>query len=142
MAAGRRLSHPRRRRRFENWETYYAGKIGLGVAADYALALGLDAIAARIHDAGGAAARCARASSTASTCSTAARVLGATVTFTVDGATPDDVERHLGGAHVTSRRSDAVARLQLDDGGARIARSVRSSVHYYNNDESSTGSSR
>ncbi|TVQ34474.1 MAG: aminotransferase class V-fold PLP-dependent enzyme [Geminicoccaceae bacterium] len=37
-------------KRFENWEFYVAGKLGLKAAIDYALALGVDALEARIRD--------------------------------------------------------------------------------------------
>ena len=37
-------------RRFENWENNYAARLGLGVAVDYALDLGLETIWQRIFD--------------------------------------------------------------------------------------------
>lgn len=119
-------------RRFETWETNYAGKIGLGVAIDYALSWGLDAIEARVtavaerlrerlaaldgvhvHDQGQR--RCA------------------IVTFTVDGVPAQAVQRRLAESGVNTSVSVAsFARLDLPRRG--LAELVRASVHYYNTD--------
>src|SRR4051812_25713020 len=72
-------------RRFENWETYYAGKVGLGVAVDYALELGVEAIWARIQDLASRLRTMLREIDGVTLLDRGA-VLGATVTFTVDGA--------------------------------------------------------
>lgn len=120
-------------RRFENWETNYAAKIGLGVAIDYALAWGLPAIelrvtelaeqlrerlvgvpGVRVHDQGRR--RCG------------------IVTFTVDGVPAQTVQEALArhGVNVSVSLVD-YARLDLSARG--LPDLVRASVHYYNTGE-------
>jgi selenocysteine lyase/cysteine desulfurase len=120
-------------RRFENWETNYASKIGLGVAADYALSWGLDAISrrvtaladdlrellggltgVRVHDQGQQ--RCGL------------------VTFTVDGVPAPEVQQRLAqhGVNVSVSLVE-YARLDLPDRG--LPDLVRASVHYYNTED-------
>jgi selenocysteine lyase/cysteine desulfurase len=119
-------------RRFENWETYYAGKVGLGVAVDYALGLGIDAIWTRIQELAGRL-RAMLADVPGVTMLDRGATLGATVTFTVDGWEPARVRDELGAAGVNVSTMDASsARLDYDERG--LTESVRSSVHYYNDD--------
>ena len=118
-------------RRFENWETNIATKIGLGVAVDYALAWGLEAIRARVralaadlrerldampgvhvHDLGEE--RCA------------------IVTFSVDGHAAAEVVRDAG-----RRRHQRLALARQPTAASTSASRglddlVRASVHYYN----------
>jgi selenocysteine lyase/cysteine desulfurase len=119
-------------RRFENWETYYAGKVGLAVAVDYALELGLGDIRARIT---GLADRLRGALREVGGVTLLDRgaVLGATVTFTVAGVHPDEVQRRLGARGVNVSTMDRTS-AQLDFGPRGIESAVRSSVHYYNDD--------
>ena len=119
-------------RRFENWETYYAGKVGLGVAADYALELGLDAIWARIQELA-ASLRAALAAVDGVTLLDRGRVLGATVTFDVAGREPEEVKRFLAERRVNVSVMDRLS-AQLDFGARGIESAVRSAVHYYNDD--------
>ena len=120
-------------RRFENWETYYAGKVGLGVAVDYALAIGIEdgweriqALASRL--------RAELAELPGVTVLDRGAVLGATVTFTVADLPAAEVQRRLAAERINVSVMDAAsARLDFDPRGLEEA--VRSSVHYYNSDE-------
>ncbi len=120
-------------RRFENWETYFAGKIGLGVAADYALELGVDVIWERVQSLG-AVLRARLAELPRVTVRDHGRVLGAIVTFTVDGSSATEVQTALARENVNVSISDAAsARLDLDPRG--ITALIRASVHYFNTED-------
>jgi cysteine desulfurase/selenocysteine lyase len=120
-------------RRFENWEAYYAGKIGLGVAADYAHALGGDAIWARLQQLAGRL-RDGLSAIAGVTIRDQGLTKAAIVTFTVDGLSAGDVQRAL----AVERINVNVQQKQsawLDLGERGLDEVVRSSVHYYNSDE-------
>jgi cysteine desulfurase/selenocysteine lyase len=119
-------------RRFENWETYYAGKIGLGVAVDYALDLGLDAIWSRVRELADRL-RAGLAEIERVRLLDRGAVLGGTVTFEVAGLSAAELQQRLAGAGVNVSLLDAAsARLDLD--ARHITEGIRSSVHYYNDD--------
>jgi selenocysteine lyase/cysteine desulfurase len=120
-------------RRFENWETYYAGKVGLGVAVDYALAVGVENALERIQLLA-ARLRAELEEIPEVTLLDRGAVLGATVTFTVAGVSAEDVKRRLAAERVNVSVMEA-ASAQLDFGERGIDEAVRSSVHYYNSDE-------
>jgi cysteine desulfurase/selenocysteine lyase len=119
-------------RRFENWETFYAGKVGLGVAVDYALEIGVEPIWERIQLLASSL-RSKLADVPGVTVLDRGEVLGATVTFTVDGRAPTDVRDALGAQGINVSVMDAgSARLDYDARG--LTEAVRSSVHYYNDE--------
>jgi selenocysteine lyase/cysteine desulfurase len=124
-------------RRFETWENNYAARLGLGVAIDYALQLGLEAIEARcrlladrlraglgaipgvvVHDLGPRPA--------------------AIITFSVEGLEADAVKGHLAAAGINVSTSRASSTL-LDATARRLPTLVRASPHCYNSEEEVDG---
>ena len=120
-------------RRFENWETYYAGKVGLGVAVDYALDIGTRGDPRARSSSSQTRLRGGLREIDGVTLLDRGAVLAATVTFTVDGVHPDEVQRRLEERAVNVSTMDASS-AQLDYGPRGIDEAVRSSVHYYNDD--------
>jgi cysteine desulfurase / selenocysteine lyase len=119
-------------RRFENWEANYAGKIGLGVAVDYALSWGLPAIEARVT---GLAAQLREMLTqvTGVRVHDQGRRRCGIVTFTVDGVPAAKVQQQLSDRRVNVSVSLVdYARLDLPSRG--LPDLVRASVHYYNID--------
>ena len=120
-------------RRFENWETYYAGKIGLGVAVDAALQLGLDAIEGRVSQLADALRQRLRALPGVVVHDQGRRQCGI-VTFSVDGHDPQGIAEQLRTQAINVSVSVAdYARWDLADRGLDAV--VRASVHYYNTDD-------
>jgi cysteine desulfurase/selenocysteine lyase len=120
-------------RRFENWETNYATKIGLGVAIDYAQGWGIEATWARI----GALATLLRARLAAMP-GVAVRDSGAErcgiVTFTMEGQEPAHLVDTLV-AQGINVSSTTVLGTRLDMEARGLAAMVRASVHYYNSED-------
>lgn len=120
-------------RRFENWETNYAGKLGLGAAVDYALELGIEATSERLCALGDNLRESLTALHGVSVHDKGA-VRGGIVTFTVDGIDSVDVQARLSAQHINTTISPAShARLDLPHRG--LPTLVRASVHYYNTSE-------
>jgi selenocysteine lyase/cysteine desulfurase len=120
-------------RRFEAWETNYAAKIGLGVAVDYALSWGIEAIEERVT-ALAAQLRLRLARLPGVTVRDRGRRLCAIVTFTVDKVSPADVHRRLAVSGINTSVS-AITSARYDLGARGLPAVVRASVHYYNTEE-------
>ena len=120
-------------KRFENWETNYAGKIGLGVAIDYAMSWGLDAIWRRISMLA-AYLRAKLAKLPGVTVHDIGLVKCGIVSLSVEGLEPVKVkdalkERNI---HVWYSVPEST-RLDMDSRG--LGPVMRASVHYYNTEE-------
>lgn len=119
-------------RRFENWETNYAAKLGLGAALDYASSWGIEVTWERIK----ALAERLR-SALADVPGVVVRDLGVErcgiVTFTVGGVGGQVVKERLAAQsiNVTVSRTPST-RLDMEDRG--LSEVVRASVHYFNSE--------
>jgi selenocysteine lyase/cysteine desulfurase len=120
-------------RRFENWEGNVAAKIGLGVAADYALAIGLEAIRERVYELA-AELRERLGAQPGVTLQDLGLEKCGIVTFSVAGRGAADVASALRRERVNvSVLPASWARLDFERRG--LDEVVRASVHYYNTSE-------
>jgi len=120
-------------RRFEIWESFLAGKIGLGVAADYACRLGLDNIQHRVQTLAAQLRQELAGLADVSVHDQGNRLSGI-VTFSKSGETAEALHRRLHNRGINSsivRRSGALLDFELRE----LGDINRASVHYYNTDD-------
>jgi selenocysteine lyase/cysteine desulfurase len=120
-------------RRFENWETNYAGKIGLATAIDYCMQWRLDNIWSRIQILSSQL-RTQLSALPGVTIQDRGLTKCGIVTFTVEGLDPEEIQQQLAAQHINvsvSIRSST----HLDMEARGLTSMVRASVHYYNTEE-------
>ena len=117
-------------KRFENWERYFAGVIGLKEAADQAFELGMDAVWARLRElADGLRARLKPLKGV--TLTDLGATQGAIVTFAVAGADHTALKATLRSQGINvSVSTQFSSRLDLKGRGLKDV--MRASVHVYN----------
>jgi cysteine desulfurase/selenocysteine lyase len=120
-------------RRFENWETNYAGKVGLAAALDYAQLWGMDSIWERVRSLAENL-RQRLSDIPGVTVRDIGAVKGGIVTFTVDGHDPLEVRKELSRLAINVTAS-GVSSTRLDMEARGLAGLVRASVHYYNSED-------
>ncbi|MGI8650742.1 MAG: aminotransferase class V-fold PLP-dependent enzyme, partial [Rubrobacter sp.] len=120
-------------RRFENWETNFAGKVGLGVAIDYASEWGLEDIESRVK----ALARTLR-ERVCEIPGITVRDLGreqcGIVTLTSDRKTPLELSGKLSERGINTSVAPSNSTL-IDMKRRQLDGLLRASVHYFNTDE-------
>ena len=120
-------------RRFENWESFVAGKPGLCIAIEYAMEWGLDAIYARVQTLADDLRK-----RLADIPSVRVQDLGVErcgiVSFTKNDFEADDIKAALQNNAINVSTSSSSSTL-LDMQEREIPSVVRASVHYYNTEE-------
>jgi selenocysteine lyase/cysteine desulfurase len=117
-------------KKFETWESAAATRLGLGVAIEYALALGLKKIERRVQYLA-ALLREQLARVKGVTVRDLGRVRCGIVTFTCNGHSAEEVMRRLNANGIAVRTIErASARIDMEQRG--LDELVRASVHYYN----------
>src|SRR5271156_6484091 len=117
-------------KKFETWESSAATRLGLGVAIEYALSLGLKKIERRVQHLA-ALLREQLAQVKGVTVRDLGRVRCGIVTFTCNGRSAGDVMQHLKASGIAVRTIERPsARVDMEQRG--LDELVRASVHYYN----------
>jgi cysteine desulfurase / selenocysteine lyase len=120
-------------RRFENWETNVAGKLGLGAAIDYALDWGLEPIWERVSSLAERLREALEALPGVAVRDQGAMRCGI-VSFTVDGADLTALHDALRAQKINVSVSPSEYTL-IDMQARGLLSVVRASVHYYNTEE-------
>ncbi|MDY0883951.1 aminotransferase class V-fold PLP-dependent enzyme [Dongia soli] len=120
-------------RRFENWESGIAGRLGLGAAVDYALALGMGEIEGELRRKA-AFLRQQLAALPGITVHDIGEQKGGIVTFSKAGIDVTEIKSALNKARVNVSISGQSS-TYLDMTARQLDQIIRASVHYFNTEE-------